>query len=132
MTTFLYIEDDPLSRQVMQILLTQVLKAERVMIWEDSTDFLDRMRNLPYDPDVVLVDIHMKPASGFDVLSGIRATGVLSGSKIVAVTASVMNEEVEKLRQAGFDGVIGKPVDKHTFPELIDRIVKGEKVWRPT
>jgi len=42
-----------------------------------------------------------------------------------------MNEEVELLRTAGFDGVIGKPINHATFPDLLMRILKGEKIWNP-
>jgi hypothetical protein len=48
----------------------------------------------------------------------------------VALTASVMNEEVHKLREAGFHSVIAKPIDVDTFPDLLHRIVGGETVWR--
>jgi two-component system cell cycle response regulator DivK len=132
MAAFIYFEDDPLSRQVMQIMLLHVIKAAHVVIWEDSTDFLPKLLALSYKPDVILMDIHMQPVNGFEVLKGIRTSGAFESVKIVAVTASVMNEEVEHLRQAGFDGVVGKPIDQRTFPDLIDRIMSGEKVWRPT
>ncbi|MGD9094095.1 MAG: hypothetical protein PVF74_14705, partial [Anaerolineales bacterium] len=48
---------------------------------------------------------------------------------IVALTASVMNEEVQQLRRAGFDSGISKPISVRTFPALIQRIADGEKVW---
>jgi CheY-like chemotaxis protein len=73
----------------------------------------------------------MQPYDGFEVLKQLRANAVFSASRIVALTASVMNEEVQMLRDAGFDGVIGKPVDRVAFPDLLERIVRGEKVWRP-
>jgi DNA-binding NarL/FixJ family response regulator len=40
-----------------------------------------------------------------------------------------MNEEVQRLRSAGFNGVISKPVDLDTFPEKVHRVLKGETVW---
>jgi hypothetical protein len=33
------------------------------------------------------------------------------------------------LRDAGFDGVIAKPLDYDTFPNALARILKGEQVW---
>jgi two-component system sensor histidine kinase TorS len=49
---------------------------------------------------------------------------------IVALTASVMNEEVEQLKDAGFNGVIPKPIDMDGFPDLIEAILDGKDVWR--
>ncbi|NDJ75027.1 MAG: hypothetical protein GYB65_02105 [Chloroflexi bacterium] len=40
-----------------------------------------------------------------------------------------MNEEVDLLRQSGFDGVIGKPINVAAFPGLIVRVVQGETIW---
>jgi CheY-like chemotaxis protein len=49
---------------------------------------------------------------------------------VVALTASVMNEEVQQLKRAGFNGVIAKPIDVDTFPDILQRILDGETVWR--
>lgn len=132
MVTIAYIEDDPLSRQVLTLLLTRKMGYADVTVLEDSTDFLAKLQALPKLPDVVFVDIHMRPHDGFHVLATLRALESFQTTKIVAVTASVMNEEVDLLRKAGFDGVIGKPINSATFPDLFQRILQGEKIWRPT
>jgi two-component system cell cycle response regulator DivK len=36
---------------------------------------------------------------------------------------------MEKARQAGFDGFLGKPIDPDRFPEQIRRVLQGEQVW---
>ena len=59
----------------------------------------------------------------------LRADPNYSGAIVIALTASVMNEEIELLQQSGFDGAIGKPIDVDVFPDLIQRILDGEKVW---
>jgi len=132
MTSIVYIEDDAFSRQIMTLMLTRKMGCSQVTVLEDSHNFLQKIEALPALPDVVFVDIHMQPHDGFYVLKCLRALDKFLSVRIVAVTASVMNEEVELLRQAGFDGVIGKPLDTGSFPDLFERILKGEKVWRPT
>jgi CheY-like chemotaxis protein len=132
MTSFLYFEDDPLSRKVMCLLLTNQLGYRDVTIFDNTANFLKKATTLPYKPDIIFLDIHMQPYNGFEVLMGLRESGAFVGSKIVALTASVMSEEVELLRKAGFDGVIGKPITGHAFPDLLARIIAGHRVWRPT
>ncbi|MFN8531152.1 MAG: response regulator [Anaerolineae bacterium] len=132
MVSVVYFEDDALSRQVMALTLKMLVKNVESQIFEDSTDFLGRLQTLPSPPDLIFVDIHMQPHNGFQVLKGIRAEERYHTSRVVALTASVMNEEVKLLREAGFDGVIGKPIDAGGFPDLVQRILAGEKVWRPT
>jgi CheY-like chemotaxis protein len=131
MTSFVYFEDDYMSRQVMEVILTLVLDHKDVTIFDDSADFMAKVAAMPYKPDIFFLDIHMQPHNGFEVLKQLRENPLYDQSRIVALTASVMNEEVELLRTAGFDGVIGKPVDQRTFPGLLSRILTGEKVWNP-
>ena len=48
---------------------------------------------------------------------------------MIALTASVMNVEVNLLKQPGFDGAIAKPIDEIMFPDLLNQILDGEQVW---
>ena len=47
---------------------------------------------------------------------------------IVALTASVMNEEVQQLQTVGFSAVFSKPIDIDTFPDNLARILQGESI----
>ncbi|MBX3063218.1 MAG: response regulator [Anaerolineae bacterium] len=125
----LYVEDDLSSRQIMQILLEAEMGLREVTIFEDSHDFLSRVAALPHRPDIVLLDIHVPPHSGFEMLQMLRQNG-FEKTPIVALTASVMNEEIARLRTAGFNGVVSKPVDLDTFPQMLKRLLNGESVWR--
>ena len=81
--------------------------------------------------DLILLDIQIPGEDGYEVLRQIRATPALAGTKIVAVTANVMDSDLERTRAAGFDGFIGKPLKIKRFPEQIRRILAGEAVWEP-
>src|SRR5438552_665920 len=97
----LYIEDDPLSREVLRILVTNVLNYSQLVIWEDSAQLVEKLAQLSFVPDVIFVDIHMQPLDGFAALKVIRQYAALQNIPVIALTASVMNEEVVMLRQAG-------------------------------
>ena len=126
----LCVEDDSSNRLVMKLLVEKTLNVAQYAIFEDSRDFLPRVRNLPVRPDIILLDIHVSPFNGFQMLKMIREDVVYCDTKVVALTASVMNEEVERLRNSGFDGAIGKPITLSTFPIVIERIMKGENIWQ--
>jgi CheY-like chemotaxis protein len=125
----LYVEDDALSREVMKALLTRKLNFQNITIFEDSAHFMDKLRAMVTWPDVIFLDIHMEPIDGFEMLRQIRADASFRSTKIVALTASVMNEEVKLLRAAGFDGVLAKPLNVDAFPDALERILGGEQVW---
>lgn len=126
----LYVEDDMMSRMVMQMLLEQQMQLTNIKIFEDSKNFDANLDELPFIPDLVFLDIHVLPLSGFDMLEVLRERAETQDCPIIALTASVMNEEVEQLKQAGFNGVIPKPIDIDTFPNLVQRLLDGEQIWR--
>jgi two-component system, cell cycle response regulator DivK len=125
----LYVEDDASNRTVMQLMMEKAMDVQAISIFEDSYNFMERVKALPQTPDVILLDIHVTPLDGFEMLALLRADPVYRDSKIIALTASVTNEEIGELRSAGFDGGIGKPLRVATFPGLLTRILNGETVW---
>jgi CheY-like chemotaxis protein len=127
--TYLYVEDDPLSREIMHVALTEIMKVENYTILENSADFMKRVKAMPTQPNIVLLDIHMEPHNGFEMLEMLRADEAYNTVIVIALTASVMNQEVQRLHESGFNGAIGKPLDVVIFPELIQRIIDGEEVW---
>jgi two-component system cell cycle response regulator DivK len=129
---YLYVEDDRLSRDVMEMLLHDMMGITTYTIWESSENFLPRLESLDPTPDVILLDIHMQPINGFEMLVLLRSQPKYKDRTVYALTASVMNEEVQQLRVAGFDGVIGKPLDADTFPDLFEKLESRQPVWKIT
>jgi len=125
---FLYIDDDAMGREIMDMLLGSLGYAQHT-IFEDSHNFLNRVEALLPQPDVFFLDVHVEPFNGFEMLTMLRSSPTLGKKKIVAVTASVMNEEVARLKTAGFDGAIGKPLDFDNFGTLVGAILAGKEVW---
>jgi two-component system cell cycle response regulator DivK len=106
-----------------------VLGYTHVTIFEDSSDFLDRVRALPAVPDVIFMDIHVAPLDGYALLEMLRSEPGYKDVPVVAMTAGVMAADVSKLKSAGFNGLIGKPIRKKVFPEQLDKILAGEPIW---
>jgi CheY-like chemotaxis protein len=72
----------------------------------------------------------MKPDNGFKLLEMLRGREEYKNIRIVALTASVMNEEIVTLKNAQFNGVIAKPIDSGSFQDMLNSILKGEEVWK--
>ena len=126
----LYVEDDAQSRKLMQMLLSGRMKLPSVTIFENSENFLERVNALETKPNIIFLDIHMQPKTGFEMLAMLRELEWCKTVPVVALTASVMNEEVHLLRESGFTGCLAKPIDLATFPDTFRRILSGETVWR--
>lgn len=128
-TSILYVEDNFDSRIVMRILLEQLAGLEHVTIFETSEQFLERVAGITPPPDLVLLDIHVNPIDGYEMLRQLRGSGQFKDTPIVALTASVMSEEVHELRMAGFNGVLAKPINQDNLLQSLQRVLLGQEVW---
>jgi two-component system cell cycle response regulator DivK len=81
--------------------------------------------------DLILLDLQLPRENGYGILQQIRQHPQLQQTRVIAVTANVMPVDVQRTQDAGFDGFIGKPIDKNRFPAQIQRILDGESVWEP-
>lgn len=127
----LYVEDDPKSGKVMRLALRQ-MGITTFYLFEDSHDFINRVNALDPQPDVIFLDIHLKPYDGFAMLNMLRELPALQDVPVVALTASVMNEEIQQLRTSGFNGCIGKPINTDSLPDMLQSILSGQEIWRIT
>jgi CheY-like chemotaxis protein len=125
----IYVEDDEPSITVMKAVIEKVMGLPKLHILPSDVDFIQKVKQLGVQPDIFLLDIQMEPFDGFDLLAMLRKEPQYSSSKVVALTASVTNEEVSLLKKNGFDGAIAKPLDIQAFPDLIARTMNGEQVW---
>jgi len=82
-------------------------------------------------PHLILLDIQIPYEDGYAVLKRIRVAEEFQGVRVIAFTANVLPQDVERARNAGFDGFIGKPIDSDRFPQQITRILAGESLWEP-
>jgi CheY-like chemotaxis protein len=88
-----------------------------------ATDGAEGLRvALDRRPDLILLDIRMPRMDGYEVAARIRRAG-LEGTKVVAVTASAMVGDRERIAAAGFDGYIQKPIDPETFIADVERFL---------
>lgn len=127
--TIVVVEDNADNLLVLEILLTEDVGACCLGIASAPQFWALLHRQPDLRPDLILLDLQMPRQGGAMLLQDIRATSTLGRTKIVAVTANVLPIHVEHARAIGFDGFIGKPIDRHRFPEQIRRLLCGEAVW---
>ncbi|MEH0153701.1 PAS domain-containing protein [Limibacter armeniacum] len=75
-------------------------------------------------PDVVILDLKMPEVDGFQLLEMIRNDAQLNGLPVIALTASAMPSDIEKIKEAGFDGYLSKPVMKKDLIDSISSFLK--------
>ena len=76
-------------------------------------------------PDLILMDIQLPGMDGFAALRSLRGDPATAGLRVVAFTASVMKEDVDRIGDAGFDGYLGKPISVREFPSQVRAFCVG-------
>jgi two-component system cell cycle response regulator DivK len=74
-------------------------------------------------PALVLMDIQLPGIDGITALHQLRADPATRAIPVIAVTASVMTQDRQKIMAAGFDGYQGKPISVKELLETIRRIL---------
>ena len=78
-------------------------------------------------PDLVLMDIQLPDIDGITALARLRADPQTKNMPVVAVSASVMPDEQQKIAASGFDAFITKPLNVKNFLEIVERFVGKAK-----
>jgi two-component system, cell cycle response regulator DivK len=79
-------------------------------------------------PALVLMDIQLPGISGIEAFRQLQADPTTRAIPVIAVTASVMAQERQKVMAAGFDGFQGKPISVRELLETVRQILdKSER-----
>jgi two-component system cell cycle response regulator DivK len=126
-STIIVVEDDPNSYMATLDLL-KMEGATSVHCCSSGQSAIILAETLP-KVDLFLVDIYMPGETGYDIIKRIRTHPRLAQSKVVALTASVMYDDIRRVKEAGFDSFIGKPVRPARFANQVRQILAGQTLW---
>jgi CheY-like chemotaxis protein len=94
----------------------------RVDVAGNGAEAVQMAARLPYS--LVFMDCHMPEMDGFEATLKIRRRESdlgLPAMPIVALTASVLQEDRDRCVSAGMDGIIGKPVQPAELAQVLRR-----------
>jgi two-component system cell cycle response regulator DivK len=75
-------------------------------------------------PDLILMDIQLPGMNGIAAIGVLRADAATAAIPVVAVTASVMPQDRNKITEAGFNAYVGKPINLKEFLETVRRLLE--------
>jgi CheY-like chemotaxis protein len=117
----LIVEDNEKNRKLVRDVLT--FKGYRLAEAETGEDGVRLAKEL--HPDLILMDIQLPGINGITALGQIRQDPTIGRTPVVAVTASAMTHDRQKIMAAGFDGYQSKPINVKDFlaavREMLDR-----------
>ena len=77
-----------------------------------------------HKPDLILMDIHLPGMSGLEALKLLRADAATAAMPVIAVTASVMQQDRKQITEAGFDAYVGKPINIREFLDAVRGVLE--------
>ena len=116
----LVVEDNELNLKLFcDLLRAHDYEAEPV---RDGREAVERAR--AFAPDLVVMDIQMPHISGLDLIEQMKGDEGLKGIPIMAVTAYAAKGDEDRIREAGAEGYVSKPISVLRFVEAVAGLLK--------
>jgi DNA-binding response OmpR family regulator len=116
--TIMVVDDDPDIQKLVRTFLA--MEGWRVRMATKRDEIMIGLRQQPL-PDLILLDVQLPDANGFDILTRLRQHPVLKNVPVIMLTAESTREAVLKGLQGGADGYVTKPFE----PDLLVNAVKA-------
>ena len=122
MAKILIVEDNALNIKLFCDLLAA--HGHQPVAVADSRLALDAARN--FSPDLVITDIQLPHVSGLELIRMLRADAQLGDVPIMAVTAYAAQGDEERIRGAGAQSYVSKPISVVKFVAAVEELLPKE------
>jgi two-component system cell cycle response regulator DivK len=119
----LVVEDNELNLKLFcELLRAHGYQAEPV---RDGREAMARAR--AFGPDLIVMDIQMPHISGLELIEQMKSDAELKPVPIMAVTAYAAKGDEERIRDAGAEGYVSKPISVMRFVEAVAALLATRK-----
>jgi len=117
--SILLVEDVEINREIVLTLLGPT--SISVDCAENGKEALRMFTEAPDKYEIIFMDLQMPEMDGYEATRKIRSLNIPQAKsiRIIAMTANVFREDIERCLEAGMDNHIGKPLD---FNEIIEKL----------
>jgi len=119
----LVVEDNDKSRKLVRDLLA--VKGYTVVEAETGEEGVNLARER--SPSLVLMDIRLPGIDGIEALGRLRAEDATRGIPVMAMTASVMAGDRQRVLDAGFDAFQSKPIKIKEFLAAVEQLLERHR-----
>ena len=120
----LVVEDNDLNRK----LFCDVLKSQGYVVEPVADGLVALERAREFVPHLIIMDIQLPNVSGLDLIEGAKADPLLRAVPVLAVTAYAGKGDEERIRDAGAEGYLAKPVSIGPFMAAVRGLVEPKPV----
>jgi len=116
-------DDRSSSRELLRTVLQRA--GYDVMEADDGEVALEAART--GNPDLILLDLQMPRLDGYGVIAQLRADERFRDLPVLALTASAMRGDREKILAAGFTDYLSKPAGPDLLRDAVARLLKAKE-----
>jgi two-component system cell cycle response regulator DivK len=115
----LVVEDNELNLK----LFCDLLRAHEHIVEpvRDGREAVARARE--FGPDLVIMDIQLPHVTGYELIQQMKADAALKAVPIMAVTAYAGREDEDRIRAAGADAYVSKPISLMRFVDEVNSLL---------
>lgn len=117
----LIIEDNPVNMRLALFLLEK--QGHHVLQASDAEQGLRFAHE--HSPDLILMDVQLPGMDGLAATRLLKNNVVTQSIKVIALTAFAMRGDEEKIRAAGCDGYLAKPIRYQEFLAMVGQMLAG-------
>ena len=122
--TILIVDDNPLNMKLVNVLLAG--EGYSVRTAGDAKEALAVLHEC--HPQMILMDIQLPGIDGLELTRRLKADPSTRDITILGLTAYAMKGDEERIRSAGCDGYVPKPIDTRALPGLIKSFLNRETI----
>jgi two-component system cell cycle response regulator len=123
----LIVEDDPTTRELMAMLLQDA--GHEISAADDGAAGLQQA--LASRPDLLICDLRLPSLDGWSVARALKAHADCARIPLLAVSALIQDGDRERVRQAGFDGYLCKPIEPASFVAEVEAFLPAAPAAAP-
>lgn len=121
MKRILVVEDNDLNRKLFcDVLVANGFSVEPVADGENALASAAQ-----FVPNLIIMDIQLPNVSGLDLIAEIKRDAKLRNTPVLAVTAYAGKGDEERIREAGAEGYLAKPVSIGPFMTAVRTLLDG-------
>jgi two-component system cell cycle response regulator DivK len=119
----LMVEDNSMNME----LFKDLLEVQGYEVYEatNAQEALGQVKSNEFD--LILMDVQLPGMDGLTTAKIIREDPQNKNTPVIALTAYAMKGDEERMKEAGCDGYIAKPIDAKEFPKTVTGFLNAPK-----
>jgi len=114
----LLVDDLKSNLEILKLYITKIDAKVNIDTVLNAEDAIELCKKNSYD--IILLDLKMPDIDGFELQKKLIENGV--ESKIYAISADIYDETIQRVFEAGFDGILKKPINLENLRKVLEEI----------